>query len=76
MTDCEESFICFLFFLFQDGDPHTNHFYIGLWVIMGIFGFLTLEKVFGENEENKSAKKEEVDKEKVIHFALKGEHIY
>lgn len=56
-------------FLLQDGDPHTNHFYIGLWVIMGIFGFLTLEKIFGENEENTSAKKEEVDKEKVIHFA-------
>lgn len=40
-----------MFCLFLDGDLHTNHFYIGFWVICGIFGFLTLEKVF--NEENK-----------------------
>lgn len=57
----------------DDGDPHTNHFYIGLWVIMGIFGFLTLEKIFGENEENTSAKKEEVDKEKISSSVVKND---
>jgi len=47
----------------DDGDPHTNHFYIGFWVIMGIFGFLTLEKVFGEGEEDNNTKKEKTNKE-------------
>ena len=42
--------LCFANFL--DGDLHTNHFYIGFWVICGIFGFLTLEKVFNEEKED------------------------
>ena len=54
--------LCFVDFV--DGDPHTNHFYIGFWVICGIFGFLTLEKVFSEENEddNSSKKKEKEDK--------------
>ena len=52
-------------FFFQDGDPHTNHFYIGFWVLTGIVGFLTLEKLFGENEEETPPKKEEIIKDKV-----------
>lgn len=55
--------ICFADF--SDGDPHTNHFYIGFWVICGIFGFLTLEKVFSEENEDDSTKKKKKEEEKV-----------
>ena len=54
--------LCFADLL--DGDPHTNHFYIGFWVICGLFGFLTLEKVFSEEneEDNSNTKKEKEGK--------------
>ncbi|XP_078357847.1 LOW QUALITY PROTEIN: zinc transporter ZIP13-like [Oculina patagonica] len=50
----------------DDGDPHTNHFYIGFWVICGIFGFLTLEKVFSEEKEDDSTKKKVKEEKKDI----------
>ena len=55
----------YIFFLLE-GDPHTNHFYIGVWVLSGIFGFLTLEKIFSEeNEDERNIKKKECSEEKV-----------
>lgn len=49
----------------DEGDPHTNHFYIGVWVLSGIFGFLTLEKIFSEeNEDERNIKKKETCEEK------------
>ncbi|XP_067035444.1 zinc transporter ZIP13-like isoform X2 [Acropora muricata] len=52
----------------HDGDdPHTSHFYIGFWILAGLCGFLTLEKLFGEDKgENNSVKKEKLAKEKVV----------
>ncbi|XP_015765488.1 PREDICTED: zinc transporter ZIP13-like [Acropora digitifera] len=51
----------------HDGDdPHTSHFYIGFWILAGLCGFLTLEKLFAEDKgENNSVKKEKLAKEKV-----------
>lgn len=44
----------------HEGYPHTNHFYIGFWVLAGMFGFLTLEKIFAEeNEDEKSLKEKD-----------------
>ena len=56
--------LCFVDFL--DGDPHTNHFYIGFWVICGVFGFLTLEKVFSEENEGDNSSKKKEKEEKVF----------
>ena len=57
-------FIFFLLFLI--GDPHTNHFYIGFWVLAGMFGFLTLEKIFAEeNEDEKSLEEKDKSEGKV-----------
>lgn len=56
--------LCFVDFL--DGDPHTNHFYIGFWVICGVFGFLTLEKVFSEENEGEDSSKKKEKEEKVL----------
>lgn len=54
------------FFSFSGDDPHTSHFYIGFWILAGLCGFLTLEKLFGEDKgENNSVKKEKLAKEKV-----------
>lgn len=51
----------------DDGDLHTNHFYIGFWVLAGICGFLAVEKIFGESEgPDNSAKQGKVGKEKVV----------
>ncbi|XP_022805743.1 zinc transporter ZIP13-like [Stylophora pistillata] len=51
----------------HEGDPHTNHFYIGFWVLAGIFGFLTLEKIFGEeSEDEKNLKKKDNSKGKDV----------
>ncbi|XP_074613674.1 zinc transporter ZIP13-like [Acropora palmata] len=48
-------------------DPHTSHFYIGFWILAGMCGFLTLQKLFGEDEGgNNSVKKEKLAKEKVV----------
>lgn len=56
----------FLFFSFSGDDPHTSHFYIGFWILAGLCGFLTLEKLFAEDKgENNSVKKEKLAKEKV-----------
>ena len=54
------------FFDFLDGDPHTNHFYIGFWVICGVFGFLTLEKVFSDENEGDNSNKKKENEEKVF----------
>ena len=58
---------CLVFFFSYSGDdPHTSHFYIGFWILAGLCGFLTLEKLFGEDKgENNSVKKEKLAKEKV-----------
>lgn len=56
----------FFFSLFSGNDPHTSHFYIGFWILAGLCGFLTLEKLFGEDKgENSSVKKEKLAKEQV-----------
>lgn len=54
------------------GDPHSNHFYIGFWVITGIFGFLTLEKVFGEKEDDEGTKKDTKNTEKTCSMAMQN----
>lgn len=59
----------------DDGDLHTNHFYIGFWVLTGIFCFLTLEKVFGENEDGNCDKKDKVNKEKTCSEDVKNDSI-
>lgn len=58
---------CLIFFFsFSGDDLHTSHFYIGLWILAGMFGFLSLQKLLGEDErENNSVKKERLAKEKV-----------
>ena len=33
-------------------DPHWAHTVIGLWVVCGLLCFMTIEKVFGEGEED------------------------
>ena len=54
------------FSLFLGDDPHTSHFYIGFWILAGLCGFLTLEKLFGKDKaENNSVKKEKLAKEQV-----------
>ena len=58
--------ILYIFVLFLIGYPHTNHFYIGFWVLAGMFGFLTLEKIFAEeNEDEKSLKEKDKSEGKV-----------
>lgn len=58
---------CLIFFFsFSGDDPHTSHFYIGFWILAGMFGFLSLQKLLGEDErENNYVKKEKLAKEKV-----------
>lgn len=65
-------YLCFVDFL--GGDPHTNHFYIGFWVICGIFGFLTLEKVFGKENEGDSTK-EKVKEEKKVSLTARQSNV-
>ena len=40
-------------------DPHWAHTATGLWVIVGLLSFMTIEKIFSETEEGDEDEEEE-----------------
>ena len=47
-------------------DPHWAHTATGLWVIVGLLSFMTIEKIFSETEEGDEDEEEEKEHVRVF----------